>query len=136
MQALEDGKLHRRTHTTCSWVSLVLVLVATLDLTHYIQNVRSTSISSSTITLLCIEHQNGEISGYHIHIVLQGVVVMQLNSQHPSVTVTLLDETTTCEVSVAAITRIGIDPYSKPVSVTTKKYQGMLSEGNLMHLNL
>ena len=75
-----------------------------------------------------IEHQNGEISGYHVRIMLQEVVIMQLSSQHPSVTVMSLDETTTYEVSVAASTRIGMGPYSEPVLVTTKKYQGMLFE--------
>ena len=67
------------------------------------------------------EQQNGDIIGYIVRAVLHDTPTQLdiVNVTTSTFTATSLKQSTRYDASVAAMTQVGIGPYSKPVSITT-----------------
>ena len=90
------------------------------------QNVSASKISQTSFMLSwsepLFELQNGEITGYKIKVTTKNNLDEPLHIDTVILTalVTPVKQGTVYSVSVAAMTRVGVGPYSEPISVTTE----------------
>ena len=112
------------------------------------QNLSSSNTSTSSFILRWeeppLEVQNGEIIGYNITVTnrVEKTLPLLMDTANTTLIVSSLNDSTLYKVSVAARTRVGVGPFSEPISITTKynfvpgKYQTLLHTASAMLLSI